>query len=248
MPRNLPKRPGDGSDGSPPSEAWLFAQAIQGKPIPKIVGPGTQSRGKREELERLAQFSTRHAEELRRLQAAEAKARHEREILEWAAGISTHAEEKLRALRCKEAEERGAWRRAESFVESLLEGSWDPSQHPRLGGPPNAGWWSTSGSAATTEPSSGRTIAATNASHTTSKGTPAHFAAAQSGGGHHWVPQKVYGDFKSNMADKAYDIFKAGTKSPEMYDHAFDTWNGVTHGEYIDAMRKLLDDWIKTRG
>jgi hypothetical protein len=142
MYRNLPKRPGDGSDGSPPSEAWLFAQAIQGKPIPKIVSPGTQSRGKREDLERMAQFSSRHAEELRRLQGAEAEARHKRAILEWAAGISTHAEEKLRALERKEAEEREAWRRAESFVESLLVGSWDPRNHPRAPkGQPDGGQW-----------------------------------------------------------------------------------------------------------
>ncbi|MBI3837461.1 MAG: AHH domain-containing protein [Planctomycetia bacterium] len=143
MHRNFPPQPGDGSDGSPPSEAWLFAQAILGKPIPSIINPETAARAKREELERLAQFSSRHADELRRLQAAEAEARHKREILEWAAGISTRAEEKLRALQRKEAEEREGWRRAEHFTEMLLEGDWDPSKHPRLGGPPNAGWWAT---------------------------------------------------------------------------------------------------------
>jgi hypothetical protein len=85
MHRNLPKQPDDASDGLPPSEAWLFAQAISGKPIPRIVSPEAKARAKREELERLAQLSSRHAEELRGLQAAEAEARHDREILEWAA-------------------------------------------------------------------------------------------------------------------------------------------------------------------
>jgi hypothetical protein len=130
MHRNLPKQPGDGSDGSPPSEAWLFSQAILGKPIPRIVSPEAKARAKREELERQAQFSSRHAEELRRLQATDAEARHDRELLEWTAQISTRAEDKLRALQQKEAEAREGWRRAEQFAESLLEGNWDPSKHP----------------------------------------------------------------------------------------------------------------------
>src|SRR6185437_4266972 len=86
------------SDGSPPSEAWLFAQAILGKPIPRIASPEMKARAKREELERISQFSSRGAEELRRLNAAEAVARHDREVLKWAAGISSRAAEKLRAL------------------------------------------------------------------------------------------------------------------------------------------------------
>jgi hypothetical protein len=255
MYRNPPKSPGDGSNGSAPSEAWLFAQAILGNPIPRIVDPTSAARATREELERLAEFSSKHAEELRRLQSAEAEARRQRELLEWAAGISTHAEEKLRALQRKEAQEREAWRRAERFVESLLEGTWDPSKHPRAPkGQPDGGQWvekgggAGAGAAPATEPSSGRGIDATTATHTASKGIPAHFAAAQSGGGHHWVPQKAFGDFESRMTDDAYNVFKAGTKSPELYDHAFDTWNGVTHDKYSGAMRKLLEDWIKTCG
>jgi hypothetical protein len=50
------------------------------------------------------------------------------------------------------------------------------------------------------------------------------------------------------MDDAAWNIFASGTKPTKLYDHAFDTWNGVKHGEYSEAMRKLLDDWIKTHG
>ncbi|MBI3836669.1 MAG: hypothetical protein HY288_01880 [Planctomycetia bacterium] len=32
---------------SAPSEAWLFAQAILGKPIPRIVSPEAKARAKR---------------------------------------------------------------------------------------------------------------------------------------------------------------------------------------------------------
>jgi hypothetical protein len=45
------------TDGPPPSEAWLFAQAIMGNPIPRIVSPEAAARAKRDELQRLAQLS-----------------------------------------------------------------------------------------------------------------------------------------------------------------------------------------------
>src|SRR6185369_16410663 len=108
------------------------------------------------------------------------------------------------------------------FAESLLEGNWNPSKHPRLGGPPNAGWWATTqGGAQGAAPTGGHMIAATSAIHTTSKGTPAQFSAAHSGGGHHWVPRVAFGGFESRMDKDAWDVFASGTKSPELYDHAF---------------------------
>jgi hypothetical protein len=133
-------------DGSPPSESWLFAQAILGKPISRIVSPQTKALAERRELERLARFSSSHAEALCRLRTAEAEARRDRELLEWAAQISTEAEDKLRALQHKEAEEGEAWRRAEQRAEQLLEGNWDPSQHPRAPkGQADGGQWVATG-------------------------------------------------------------------------------------------------------
>ncbi|HEV3137785.1 MAG TPA: hypothetical protein VGZ26_07765, partial [Pirellulales bacterium] len=141
MHRNVSNQPGDGSDGKAPTEAWLFAQAVFGNPIPKIVRPEVVARAKRAELEQLARISSRHAEELSSLQYAEAAARHDRELLEWAARISTRAEEKLRALQQQEAAEREAWNRAEKFVE-MLESNWDSSKHPRAPkGQPEGGQW-----------------------------------------------------------------------------------------------------------
>lgn len=123
----------DCSDDSPPSEAWLFAQAILGRPISQVVPPGVRAKARHAELERLAPLSDRHAQELRDLQGAKAKARRDRELLEWAAGISTRAENQLRALQRKEAEEREAGRRAEqsyqSYSASLTE--WNEADHPR---------------------------------------------------------------------------------------------------------------------
>ncbi len=207
-----------------------------------------------EELERLAQNSSRYADELRRLQAAEAEARHDREVLKWAARISTRAEEKLRALQRKEAEERDGWRRAEAFVESLLEGRWDSSPHPRAPkGQPDGGQWIEKGGGAgaasgSRSNGSGDAFAATTASHTTSRGIPVQLAPAQSGGKHHWVPWAAFRGFESKMDKGAWNVFASGTKSTELYDHAFDSWNGVKHGEYSQAVRQLLDNWIKAHG
>lgn len=125
--------PGMSPDDSPPSETWLFAQLLLGKPIPRIVSPEARARARREELERLAMYSSRQADELRQLDVAEAKARHDREILEWAAGISTRAQEQLRNSQRNEAEEREAWRRAGHFCESYCAGliEWNETDHPR---------------------------------------------------------------------------------------------------------------------
>jgi hypothetical protein len=153
------KKSPDVNIDSPPSEAWLFAQAILGKPIPHNVSPEAMARANLDELEWLAQFSSRHAEELRQLQSVEADARHDRELLVWAAQISTHAEEKLRDLQRKEAEERAAWRRAERFYEthyaSLTE--WDEAGHPRHSkGTLEGGRWAPKGGGGASAASSAR--------------------------------------------------------------------------------------------
>ena len=85
------------------------------------------------QLEWLAQISTRHADELRALEAAEVQARRDREILEWAAQISTRAADKLRALQRREAEQQDALERAERFYESCYANlnEWDEADHPR---------------------------------------------------------------------------------------------------------------------
>ena len=186
---------------------------------------------------------------------------------------------------------------AEQFVESLLEGAWDPSKHPRLGGPPNAGWWASAGTggqgagnsstsspqrvsvsprsadatrsaadgpaivrrsaaagaesaggAAKQDNSGTRSTKATTAAYSASKNVPVHLAAAQKSTGHHWVPRAVFNEFGSRMERDAVRVFDIGTESTGLYDHAFDTWNGVTHAKYSEAVRALLDDWITQGG
>jgi hypothetical protein len=159
----------DGVGASPPSEAWLFAQALLGKPVPSPSRARTEARANREQLEWLAQISDRHAAQLRALQSAEREARRQHEQLEWLAQISDDHERKVRTLLREEAEAREAQQRYEQFTEAWTaqEAQWDPSKHPRLGGPPNAGWFATTGGSASSAkpPSAGQraSIGATGA-------------------------------------------------------------------------------------
>ena len=58
----------------------------------------------------------------------------------------------------------------------------------------------------------------------------------------------MYNDLQSKLTKAALEIFAMGTEDPEVYNHAFDTWNDVTHDKYNRAMRVLLDDWVKASG
>jgi hypothetical protein len=149
------------NNGTPPTAGWLFAQAIFGKPIPNPASAHAETRRQREELERLATISPRHAAELRRQESEEAEARHDRELLEWLAQISPEHASKLRSIERAEAEEREAHEVWQQFYDDSIvqEGRWDPSKHPRGGDPVNRGRWSrTAGSGGVENPSSANPI------------------------------------------------------------------------------------------
>ncbi len=137
------KKTRDVAGVSQPSEGWLFAQAILGRPIPRMMPPEAQAKAQREELGRLARFSYRQAKELRELQSAEANARRDRELLEWAAQISAEAEDKLRAIQQIEARDSRTWHAIERFTESdSLVVEWNEADHPRAPkGTPIGGQW-----------------------------------------------------------------------------------------------------------
>jgi len=146
MSRSLYPKSAEVFDNGPPSETWLFVQAITGKPIPKIVSPEARARAERAELERLARFSESHARELSRLREKEFAARRYREILEWTAQISDRAAKELRALQLKEAAERAAWQRAEEYARVLLEEGSSWANQPRAPrGQSDGGRWVAAG-------------------------------------------------------------------------------------------------------
>ncbi|MBI2824656.1 MAG: hypothetical protein HYX69_08225 [Planctomycetia bacterium] len=68
--------------------------------------------------------------------------------MQWLGHISTEREQHLRSALRDEAEALDERRRHEPLVEeSIAQEAWDASKHPRLGGPPNPGWWATTGGA-----------------------------------------------------------------------------------------------------
>lgn len=133
----------DGAADAPPSEAWLFAQALLGKPIPDPAAKAKQARADRERLEWLAQISTEHEAQFRKLQSAEAEARHQRELLEWLAQISTEHAAKLRRLKAEEYDAQEAQQRWEHYYQdhSAPITEWNEVDHPRRGYGPYPGAW-----------------------------------------------------------------------------------------------------------
>lgn len=118
----------------PPSEAWLFTQAILGNAIPKIVRPVRSNHLLSEQVSRDVSLSEG---------ALDAQTCQSREALEWAAQISDDCEAKLHAIVQRERELDATWARAEQFAETLTARSFDPSKHPRGGNPENRGQFST---------------------------------------------------------------------------------------------------------
>ncbi len=150
------------AEGSPKSQAWVFAQALLGNPIPNLVNGARSARVERAQLERLASISDLHRDRLHRLKSEETTAKREREQLEWLAQISEEHNQRLRALLMQEADARDSQQDVERLIESLevQEARWDPAKHPRRGGPPNAGWFATTGgSSGTTGTARGQSTA-----------------------------------------------------------------------------------------
>ncbi len=150
MDRNFRKEAGvEGAGASPPSEAWLFAQALLGKPVPSPCVAEADARAEREHLAWLASISPQHERQLRSLLSKEAEARAQRELLEWLATISPRHESQLRSLLVSEAQVRDAQERMQWLAEGshAQEAQWDPSKHPHGAFPQNRGWWSPTGGA-----------------------------------------------------------------------------------------------------
>ncbi len=139
----------DVADDPLPTAAWLFAQAISGRPNPRTSSPAAKPDAQRETSGRLAAFSSPHANELRNLQAAQRDADRSRKLLEWASQLSLEARAKLRAIERADAQQRRAWQAIEQFTEAdSLVTEWNETDHPRAPeGTPTGGQWVEKGGA-----------------------------------------------------------------------------------------------------
>ncbi len=276
------------SDNKPTREEIdAFAREICTKAAARPYDdPARQARHEREQLEWLASISSRHADELRQLQLAEEAEQRDRELDEWVASITTPSWHdrgpKIREHRGTDREQRGVdWPETEAEIRER----WDSAKHPRLGGPPNAGWWASTGGAGASQrrsstigagpnssPNAGSPVrpgsrrqasddspltfasdetpagvakqAAISTSFSPAKGPQTLLTGASSSKGHHWVTQGVIKKYGHRMVERAYALLMAGTQSLDLYRHGFDTWNDVTHGDYINALDELIKDYL----
>jgi hypothetical protein len=136
------------------SEAWLFAQAILGKPIPSVSSVRAAAQAKRDYLNFVAAIAPERKYLLDRETQAKSAAAADRKLLEWLAKISPRHEQQLQRELAAEAAAAEAQRRFEQYAEELIaqEAQWDPAKHPRLGHDPNAGWFASKGGTVSTIP------------------------------------------------------------------------------------------------
>lgn len=74
------------------------------------------------------------------------------ELLEWVATITGRRPIQQSNAAGRFAEEAPSAVDVADFVSSLREGTWDSAKHPRRGGPPNAGWFASTGTPGYTSP------------------------------------------------------------------------------------------------
>lgn len=149
MGHTLRQRGGEGAGRSYLKGIHGFGEFRHSQSDPGDRPPQTarrESHGERPPVEFLSEFSTRHAEELRRLRSTDDDASRERRLLGWCAQFSSRSETRLRELTEKEIASKSLPQPGEQFTRALRESrSWDASKHPRGGYPENRGWWSPAG-------------------------------------------------------------------------------------------------------
>ncbi len=210
------KGPADGSGTSPPSEAWLFAQAVLGRPVPSASRAEADARARREHLELLAAISPEDARRVRGRLSEDVDAKAQQELLEWVAQIS-----------------------------GVHEAEWDSAKHPRLGGPPNPGWWATTGGAG----GAARGVPASGASYSRPKRVVEQQVSWHPAVGHHWAPYSVVfrDDIRPLLSDDAVAYAMGAYSGPTDPPHRNDTYGGITHTEYNKKVNEELKKFIEAR-
>jgi hypothetical protein len=133
---------------STPNESLLFARAITGDPSRGAVTNDAGAEVDCEYLEWLAAISPEYERRLRNLAKTPHSDEPRQEQLEWLAAISPEYARQLRDLQREEAIAAEVRERSRQIIErlELAAEQWDDSKHPRAGGPPNAGWFVSTGS------------------------------------------------------------------------------------------------------
>lgn len=124
---------------------------------------------------------------------------------------------------------------------SICERTWDPAKHPRRGGPPNAGWWtSTSGQR-------GARSAAHLPQGSGSSEATFSLASWHPAVGHHPVSVGVTiaPDIRPFLSDEAVAYAAGAYSGPTSPHHGNTTVDQITHHKYNKAVKTQLEVFIK---
>jgi hypothetical protein len=130
-------------------DVWSFRQAISAQSLPHPADGAKQVQADLELLEWAASISSDPGLVQRAPRKCDSDSTSERQLLEWLVTISPKHEIELHSVLIAEARARTSLNCLNQFAEclDLQEAQWDPAKHPRRGGPPNAGWFATTGGA-----------------------------------------------------------------------------------------------------
>ena len=209
-----------------------------GRPRPHVLPS-------RKALEWLASISSDHERELRRQLREEAAAAQRREYLAWLGAVSTSHETSWHAFRSE----------VPAHLPALIEGPdvheayWDPAKHPRLGGPPNAGWFATTGGSSGELSDQQRRHPAQATNFPSQKRVAAQQAALARGIGHHWNPLwcVFHESIRPRLSDEAVHYAMGAYSGQTIPDHGNKTYGDITHVEYNDLVRRQLEEYLKLR-
>ncbi len=125
---------------SGPTRAWLFAQAVLGRPIPN---PREQEECHASDQAQLRWVEAISGRSSSRTVEVEPPGSNGDQQGEFRRRLAARSEATERVNRHGAQDARQYWELL--YEASRLEEAWDPSKHPRAGGPPNAGWWAKTG-------------------------------------------------------------------------------------------------------
>lgn len=196
-------------------------------------------------LEHLAQFSSRYADELSNLRLTLAVERHRSESTAFCTMISPESRRSLARSKGWSVESQ---KYGQSRIDSLLEGEWEPSKHPRVpAGQPSGGQWTKREGG---EARARHAIPVARAVHQGSPGRDAEFAAWLPPVGHHFVnvATTMDADIRPLLSDDAVHYALGAYSGPTSPPHGNTTLGDIKHPQYNGHVKKELEQYIKDNG
>jgi hypothetical protein len=236
----------DGRERAPQAEkdaAWSFAQENLGIRVSSGARERDYDQSAQELCDWLADIAPRQAAK-RRGSEYEPRDIATREQLRVLASYSARHAEELRRL--EEAEVAAERRR--DWLERFWE-AWDPAKHPRLGAPPNAGWFASKGGGVDSSDGIRRKDGAFEISGSAEMDLVAQNMSSGRSVGHHWAPRSVVIDpeIRPLLSDEARAYAMGSYSGPTDPSHNYGTYGGVSHRQYNQRVKEELLKFIKDR-